>query len=100
MVWFMASSRKTHWWTISVFPCVHHLTLRSPTQNQWRAIMDHVAAAEDALSSHLLLIEGQRCDCALRTLSRPCSRTQEDILLALVVFFCAALSLNISGRQR
>lgn len=48
--------------------------------------MDHVVAAEDALSSHLLLIEGQRCDCALHTLPPPCSRAQEEILLALVVF--------------
>lgn len=60
-----------------------------------------VVAAEDALSSHLLLIEGQRCDCALRTLPPPhqAATLQEDILLALVVF-CAAVSLNVSGRQQ
>lgn len=50
--------------------------------------MDHVVAAEDALSSHPLLIEGQRCDCALRTFPPPhqAATLQEDILLALVVF--------------
>lgn len=66
----LATLRNT---TSSVSACVHHLPLCSPTQNKWRAIIDHVVAAEDALSSHLLLMEGQRCDCALRTPPSPCS---------------------------